>query len=66
LRLCPTSESDTAAAQCVLEQAGGAVLDLYGRPFTYNRGESVLNPEFIAIGDGTIDWAARLQTAVQR
>jgi 3'(2'), 5'-bisphosphate nucleotidase len=63
LRLGPTSEWDTAAAQCVLEQAGGAVLDLSGRPFTYNRGESVLNPEFIAIGDGTIDWAARLLAA---
>ena len=63
LRLGPTSEWDTAAAQCVLEQAGGAVLDLHGRPFTYNRGESVLNPEFIAVGDMTVDWAARLRAA---
>jgi len=61
LRLGLTSEWDTAAAQCVLEEAGGAVLDLAGQPFRYNRGESLLNPEFIAVGDGTIDWAARLQ-----
>jgi 3'(2'), 5'-bisphosphate nucleotidase len=60
LRLGLTSEWDTAAAQCVLEEAGGAVLDLAGRPFRYNRGESLLNPEFVAVGDGTIDWAARL------
>lgn len=65
LRLGPTSEWDTAAAQCVLEEAGGAVLDLHGRHFRYNRGESLLNPEFIAIGDSSLDWSARLQAAVQ-
>ncbi|MGB3460666.1 MAG: 3'(2'),5'-bisphosphate nucleotidase CysQ [Rhodanobacter lindaniclasticus] len=60
LRLGLTSEWDTAAAQCVLDEAGGAVLDLAGQPFRYNRGESLLNPEFVAIGDLSIDWAARL------
>lgn len=65
LRLGLTSEWDTAAAQCVLDEAGGAVLDLAGHPFRYNRGESLLNPEFLAVGDGKIDWAARLQAAVQ-
>lgn len=63
LRQGLTSEWDTAAAQCVLDEAGGAVLDLSGQPFRYNRGESLLNPEFIAVGDCTIDWAGRLQTA---
>lgn len=61
LRLGPTSEWDTAAAQCVLDEAGGAVLDLSGQPFRYNRGESLLNPEFLAVGDCTVDWASRLQ-----
>ena len=60
LRRGPTSEWDTAAAQCVLEEAGGAVLDLEGSPLRYNRGESLLNPEFIAVGDVDIDWAERL------
>ena len=60
LRRGPTSEWDTAAAQCVLEEAGGAVLDLHGEPFRYNRGESLLNPEFIAVGDLGIDWRNRL------
>lgn len=63
LRLGLTSEWDTAAAQCVLDEAGGAVLDLSAQPFRYNRGESLLNPEFIAVGDMAIDWAARLQAA---
>ena len=65
LRLGLTSEWDTAAAQCVLQEAGGAVLDLQGQPFSYNRGESLLNPEFIAVGDPTVDWAARLRVAKQ-
>lgn len=60
LRLGATSEWDTAAAQCVLEEAGGAVLDLAGRPFRYNTRDSLINPEFIACGDTSIDWAARL------
>lgn len=65
LRLGLTSEWDTAAAQCVLDEAGGAVLDLAGQPFRYNRGESLLNPEFVAVGDGSIDWAARLRGVVR-
>lgn len=60
LRLGPTSEWDTAAAQCVLEQAGGAVLDLQGRALRYNTKESLLNPEFLALGDPSVDWLARL------
>jgi 3'(2'), 5'-bisphosphate nucleotidase len=63
LRMGATSEWDTAAAQCVLEQAGGAVLDLQGEPLRYNRGESLINPEFIAVGDLTVDWKARLRKA---
>ncbi|WHZ20781.1 MAG: 3'(2'),5'-bisphosphate nucleotidase [Rhodanobacteraceae bacterium] len=61
LRLGPTSEWDTAAAQCVVEQAGGAVLDLQGAPLQYNRKESLLNPEFLAVGDTSIDWLARMR-----
>lgn len=60
LRRGPTSEWDTAAAQCVLEEAGGVVLDLDGAPLRYNESDSLLNPEFIAVGDVDIDWAGRL------
>ena len=63
LRRGPTSEWDTAAAQCVLEEAGGAVLDLHGKPLRYDRGESLLNPEFIAVGDAGLDWPAKLRDA---
>lgn len=61
LRVGPTSEWDTAAAQCVVEQAGGRVVDLHGAPLRYNTKDSLLNPEFLAIGDTAVDWLARLQ-----
>jgi 3'(2'), 5'-bisphosphate nucleotidase len=56
LRHGPTSEWDTAAAQCVLEQAGGGVCQFDGTPLRYNRGESLLNPEFFAFGDPSVRW----------
>lgn len=55
-RFGPTSEWDTAAAQCVLESAGGAVLGLDGEPLPYNGKDSLLNPDFIALGDTDLPW----------
>ena len=46
-RLAPTCEWDTAAAQAVLEGAGGTVLDLQGTPLRYGKPD-VTNPSFIA------------------
>jgi 3'(2'), 5'-bisphosphate nucleotidase len=56
-----TSEWDTAAGQCVLEQAGGGVTQMSGEALRYNTKESLLNPDFIAFGDASIDWAAALR-----
>lgn len=55
-RFGPTSEWDTAAGQCVLEAAGGAVLRLDGSRLDYNRKDSLLNPDFIALGDAQLPW----------
>jgi 3'(2'), 5'-bisphosphate nucleotidase len=55
-RFAPTSEWDTAAGQCVLECAGGAVLTLDGQPLRYNTKESLLNPDFLALGDAGLPW----------
>ena len=60
IRYGPTSEWDTAAGQCILEQAGGRVLKMDGAPLTYNAEESLLNPDFFACGDASIDWAGLL------
>jgi 3'(2'), 5'-bisphosphate nucleotidase len=62
LRVGPTSEWDTAAAQCVVEQAGGVVEDLEGRPLRYNTKESLLNPEFLTVGDTSVDWLSRFSS----
>lgn len=48
-RLAPTSQWDTAAAQGVLEGAGGEVLDLQGRALGYAAREDYLNPSFLAL-----------------
>lgn len=50
-RLGNTSEWDTAAAQIIVEEAGGSLLDLYGQALRYNTKESLLNPHFIVRGN---------------
>jgi 3'(2'), 5'-bisphosphate nucleotidase len=55
-RLGPTSEWDTAAAQAVVEQAGGAVLQLDGTPLLYNAKEDILNGHFLVVGPRDRDW----------
>lgn len=55
-RLGPTSEWDTAAAQAVVEQAGGSVLTLDGKPLSYNSKSEILNPHFLVAGPGDRDW----------
>ena len=59
-RLAPTSEWDTAAAQAVVEAAGGAVLDLSLQPLRYNMKSDILNPHFLVLGDTSFDWSAIL------
>ena len=46
-RLAPTCEWDTAAAQAILEGAGGRVETLEGTPLRYSKAE-ILNPSFVA------------------
>lgn len=55
-RLGLTSEWDTAAAQAVVEQAGGAVLELDGKPLAYNAKADILNPHFLVRGPADQDW----------
>jgi len=56
VRFGPTSEWDTAAAQVIVEQAGGAVFDLQMQPLRYNTKDSILNPAFVVVGDTSHDW----------
>jgi 3'(2'), 5'-bisphosphate nucleotidase len=50
-RLAPTAEWDTAAAQAILEGAGGVLTDTALQPYRYNRKDELLNPHFFALGD---------------
>ena len=54
-RLGPTMEWDIAAAQAVVEEAGGTVTDLTGRPLEYNKPE-LLNPHFVVCGSPPFPW----------
>lgn len=56
-RLGPTSEWDTAAAQCVVEEAGGAITNTSMEQLKYNRKDDLLNPHFFAVGDTSINWS---------
>ena len=58
-RFGPTWEWDTAAAQCILEQAGGHMTNLEMNSLQYNK-ESLLNPSFIAFANQHHAWAETL------
>ena len=45
-RLSPTAEWDTAAAQAIVEAAGGQVIDEQGRALRYGKSD-ILNPSFL-------------------
>jgi len=59
-----TSEWDTAAAQCVVECAGGQVQDLTGLPVVYNK-RNRINPAFLAVGDSRFNWFDFLPDDIQ-
>lgn len=56
LRIGVTGEWDTGASQCILEQAGGTIIDSEFNPLTYNKRESLLNPDFLSLGNQNIPW----------
>jgi len=55
-RFGPTSLWDTAAAQCVVEESGGLLVDASGQPLKYIQTETLLNPHFLVVGDPFYDW----------
>lgn len=56
LRVGVTGEWDTGASQCILEQAGGTIINSEFNPLTYNTRESLLNPDFLSLGNQNIPW----------
>lgn len=60
-RFAPTSQWDTAAAQAILEGAGGQVLGLDGERFGYPQRDTWLNPHFVAAGQLSSELLLTLQ-----
>jgi 3'(2'), 5'-bisphosphate nucleotidase len=54
-RVVPTMQWDTAAAQAIVEAAGGKVTQLDGRSLEY-RSDRLRNPPIMAFGDDRMDW----------
>jgi len=55
-RLGPTSEWDTGAAHSIVEEAGGVIIETNGQTLLYNTKDSLLNPDFLVVGDPSYDW----------
>ena len=66
LRLGPTGEWDTGAAQVIVDQAGGSLVSEHFQPITYNRTQSLANPNFIVLGDPRVDWVSVFPIGLQR
>lgn len=56
LRIGPTGEWDTGASQCILEQAGGSIINSEFNSLSYNQRESLANPDFISLGSADFPW----------
>lgn len=54
-RFVPTMEWDTAAADCVLSKAGGAIYEIGGGPLEYQKA-GLKNGSIIALGDTSLNW----------
>jgi 3'(2'), 5'-bisphosphate nucleotidase len=56
LRIGPTGEWDAGASHCIIEQAGGSIIDSEFLPLTYNQREGLMNPDFMTLGTSNIPW----------
>jgi len=59
-RFGPSGEWDTAAAQVIVEEAGGGLTDMRMRPLRYNARPTLINPDFFVFGDRDRDWSQYL------
>ncbi|MCH8492891.1 MAG: 3'(2'),5'-bisphosphate nucleotidase CysQ [Idiomarina sp.] len=56
LRIGPTGEWDTGAAEVLVKEAGGQLVDVHFQPLAYNQTADTGNPDFIVLGDPAVDW----------
>jgi len=61
------SEWDVAAGDALVTAAGGCVLGMDGQPLVYNNRDTLLSPNFLAIGDPRLDlWGNVLEALKER
>ena len=58
MRLGVTGEWDTGASECIINEAGGRIVNVDFEPITYNQRETLENPNFMVLGDQSVDWEA--------
>lgn len=56
IRFGDTGEWDTAVAEVLLKEVGGAIFDFHFSPLTYNQRETLINPYFVMVADRTNHW----------
>lgn len=66
LRMGVTGEWDTGASQCIVEEAGGNILDAHFVPLTYNQRNTTENPDFLVMGDRQVNWQSVVDYDLER
>ena len=66
LRMGVTGEWDTGASQCIVEEAGGCILDAHFAPLTYNERDTTENPDFLVMGDPKVNWQSIVDYELER
>ncbi|BFU60550.1 MULTISPECIES: 3'(2'),5'-bisphosphate nucleotidase CysQ [Rodentibacter] len=61
VRLGRTGEWDTAGAEVLLGETGGAIFTPHFGRLTYNRRETLINPHFVMVADKSADWQSIFQ-----
>lgn len=61
MRLGVTGEWDTGASECIINEAGGAIMAADFTPISYNEREIVTNPDFVVMGDQRVAWESIIQ-----
>lgn len=56
IRLGDTGEWDTAAAEVILAEMGGAIFDTQFHPLSYNQRETLVNPHFVMVNCTQMEW----------
>ncbi|MFC0445970.1 3'(2'),5'-bisphosphate nucleotidase CysQ [Pseudidiomarina halophila] len=56
LRVGPTGEWDTAAADVIVGEAGGRIVSENFQRITYNEEQELGNPNFLILGDAEVPW----------